>query len=364
VIIPKSLPTLLILFLPCFLFAQEVKPAADFSKADSLAMTIKYEHDIYRLTRELTEPFPEQILKVRAIFRWITYNIRYDYKFYNRYDYRGKEPKPFTCRGDSMECAIKLNVYETRYVNKVLDKKKAVCQGYAMLFKKMCNIAGIEAEVIPGYTRSEYYEVGTVGDLNHAWNTVLLNGNYYLLDATWAAGGCFANAKGKLLFFIRSFKEYYWLTPADDFARNHYPEDGKWVLIPKYTKQNFSSNPYYAPDELSNIKLITPYSGVINVKKGDTIRFKLKLQRSFHDLQINSNIFQNPDIWYVDYSHNKRRGIARIDTDAVKKQQYIKYKRNNDIYEFSYPVKDNSLVYLDIMFDRKRVMRFNVNDRR
>jgi transglutaminase/protease-like cytokinesis protein 3 len=109
---------------------------------------------------------------VRAIFRWITENIAYDFKYYNKYNYKGKEPKSFNCSGDSMQCEIRKRVWETEYVNKVLDQKKAVCQGYSMLFKKMCDIAGIPSEVVPGYVRTEYYEVGTIGNLSHAWNAV------------------------------------------------------------------------------------------------------------------------------------------------------------------------------------------------
>jgi hypothetical protein len=356
-IIRKVLPALFILFLPCFLFAQRVK--VDYAKADTLAKHIKYDNDLVSLTKQLTSPFPEQVLKVRAIFRWITENIAYDFKFYNKYYYNGKEPKAFSCEGDSMECQIKLRVWEAGYISKVLDKKKAVCQGYSMLFKKMCDIAGIQSEIISGYVRTEYYEVGTPGDLDHAWNAVLLNGDYYLVDATWAAGGCTKDDDGKLTGFHKHFKEYYWLTPAAEFARNHFPEDPKWVLLAHYPIEKFSANPYYEPAELSYIKLITPASGIITAKKGDTIHFKLAYAGYLRNLQINSNIFQNPDTGYWE-DISRRKKMWRLDSLAIKKQQYIKYKRNGDNYEFAYVVKDYSLDYLDIMFDTRRVMRFKV----
>jgi len=359
-IIHKSLLSLLILFLPGFLFSQQVKPLIDYSKADSLAKTIKYNYDLNLLTKQLTGPFPEPILKVRAIFRWITDNIAYDYKYINKYYYKGREPKTFTCSGDSLQCEIRKKVWETAYINKVLNNKKAVCQGYSMLFKKMCDIAGIQSEVIPGYIRTEYYEVGTPGELDHAWNAVLLNGDYYLLDATWAAGGCTKDEDGKLLSFHKQFDNYYWLTPCEEFAKNHYPEDPKWVLLPHYTIDKFSANPYYLPDEAGNIKLITPGSGVITVKRGDTIHFKLAYKGTFNDLQINTNIFQNPDLWYW-YYLSKRKRIRIDDTAAIKKQRYVKYKLNGDKYEFNYVVKDYSLDYIDIVFDTRRVLRFKVH---
>jgi len=354
-----SFLTLLILSLPCLLFSQQVKNF-DFSKADTLAKHVKYENDLNRLTKELTGPFPEQILKVRAIFMWITDNIAYDFKFYNKTYYKGKEPKGFSCSGDSMGCELKKNVWEMEYINKVLDKKKAVCQGYSMLFKKMCDMVNIPAEIIPGYVRTEYYEIGTPGDLDHAWNAVLLNGEYYLIDATWAAGGCTKDEDGKLLSFHKHFDDYYWLTPAAEFARNHFPEDPKFVFLPHYTIEKFSANPYYEPAEISRIKLITPASGVITAKKGDTIHFKLAYAGYLNKLQINTNIFTNPDTGYWE-DITRRIKMWRLDSLAIKKQQYVKFKRDGDSYAFAYAVKDYSLDYIDIMFDRRRVMRFKVH---
>lgn len=311
------------------------------------------------LTRELTDPYSEQLHKARAIFKWITENIRYDYKYYNRYYYKGKEPKTYKCK-DDIDCEAKKIVWATKYVDKILRKKKAVCQGYSMLFKKMCDIAGLTSEIIPGYIRTEYYQVGTTGKLDHAWNAVWIDSTYYLLDATWAAGGCGKNDDGKLLYFQKNFDNYYWLTLANDFARNHYPKDNKWTLLSNYTKDSFAANPYYLPNEINKIKLITPASGIISAKKGDTISFIIDYAGYFRELQINSNLFRNPDIWVLD-DVSKRKKVRRLDTLAVKKQQYIKYNRDGSVYRFQYVVTDNSLSYLDILFDKQRVMRFKVN---
>ena len=360
----KSLLTLLILLLPCWVFSQQGKIAVDLSKVDSLALTVQYESDIFHLTKKLTIPFHDEVLKARAIFRWIANNIAYDYKYYNRYAYKGREPKTFRCSDDdTLDCGVRKNVWEMGYINHALNSKKAVCEGYAMLFKKMCNIAGIECEVVPGYVRTSDYEIGTPGELVHAWNAVRLNGIYYPVDATWASGGCAAKENGKLREFHKHFDDYYWLTPAAEFARDHYPEDGKWVLVANFTKEKFSANPYYAPDVMHSIKLITPYTGIIAAKRGDTIRFKLKYAGQFKDLQINTNVFQNPDIYYLDYI-TKRKFVKKLDSLALKKQQYIKYKQVGDTYEFGYVIKDSSLDYLDILFDTKQVMRFKVRVRR
>lgn len=351
--------TLLTCFSPLFVVAQQLKPYKDFSVTDSLSRNIKYKNDIYELTKDLTKAYPEHLDKARAIFKWITENIKYDYKYFNKNNYKGKEPKTYKCKDDK-DCEAKRIAWEIKYIDKVLRKGKAVCQGYAMLFKKMCDIAGLQSEIVTGYVRTEYYQVGTAGTLDHAWNVVWIDSTYYLLDATWAAGGCAKNEDGKLLSFSKNYNDYYWLTPPADFGRNHYPQNNKWTLLTNYTKDSFSLNPYYAPGAIENIKLISPASGIINAKKGDSIYFKLAYNGNINYLQINSNIFYNPPLWVLD-NPEKRKPVLKLDTLAQKKQQYIKYKQEGGFIEFEYIVPDNSLYYLDILFDRQRIMRFKVN---
>lgn len=352
----KTLLIVFILLLPVFALPQQT--AVNLSSVDSFAITVKYKNDLSALTLELTNSYPDQLLKARAIFKWITENIGYDYKYYNKYYYKDKEPKTYKCKDDE-DCAAKQMAWEINYINNILQKKKAVCQGYSMLFKKMCDIAGLKSEIVPGYVRTEYYQVGTAGTLDHAWNTVWIDSTYYLLDATWAAGGCGEDEDGKLLNFKKKFNNYYWLTPAADFARNHFPQNNKWVFLPNYTKDSFAANPYYHGGVIPNLKLQMPGSGIIPAKMGDTIHFKIAYAGYIKYLQINSNTFRNPDIWVWD-EVSKRKKVRRLDTIALKKQQYIHFQQKGDVYEFDYAVTDNSLYYLDILFDRQRVMRFKV----
>jgi uncharacterized protein YjdB len=56
-----------------------------------------------------------------------------------------------------------------------LAYKTAVCQGYATLAYKMLTLAGVEAKIV----------IGTANGVNHSWNMVKIDGNWYHLDPTY-----------------------------------------------------------------------------------------------------------------------------------------------------------------------------------
>ena len=99
--------------------------------------------------------------KVQAIYNWITKNVKYDYTHLNDDTYK---------------------LQYTAYAAAI--NKTAVCQGYANLFYRLANDAGIDCRMISGTANGGD---GVWGP--HAWNIVKLDdGSYYCLDATWDAG--------------------------------------------------------------------------------------------------------------------------------------------------------------------------------
>ena len=93
--------------------------------------------------------------KVKTIYDYICENVRYDYENLNDTTYMRKH---------------------TAYA--ALIDKKAVCQGYAVLFYRLALEEGIDARVISG--------TGNGGA--HAWNIVKIGKEYFNVDATWDAG--------------------------------------------------------------------------------------------------------------------------------------------------------------------------------
>lgn len=271
---PGSLLLFLFLLSPYLSWCQGERPIMNYSKIDSFARTVKYHGDIFELTKTLTAGYPEKLVKVRAIFIWITHNIAYDYQFINK----GKSVEGPECKTGA-NCDAILQDWENAYLHKILKRKKAVCDGYATLFRRMCAIAGIRSEKIDGYTKTKYYEVGNAGSVDHTWNAVWLDSTYFLLDVTWAAGGCGERDNGKLRPFRKKYNNYYWFTSFHDLARNHYPEEKKWVFENNYTKEKFANNPFYDVGILPHIQLLSPATGVIHARKGDTVTLLLDILR-------------------------------------------------------------------------------------
>ncbi|MBS1734195.1 MAG: hypothetical protein JST02_12945 [Bacteroidetes bacterium] len=347
---------LLLLSLQICSAAQQEFISHDFSRVDSFVTSIKYQDDFSKLINDLTQPFPDDIDKIRAIFRWITNNISFDYRFVNQ----GRELNKPDCFGEN-DCPEQMMQWENNYLRKILRTQKAIAEGYSKLFKKMCDFCYIQCEAIPGYARTKPYQVGNNMGVNHWWDAVLIDRTWYYLDPTWAAGYCTEDEEtGMLLRYVKDYKEYYWLQTFEPFSRNHYPQNGKWVEKPSITKEQFFNRPhYFSVETLANIREHTPLTGVIKLKKGDSIHFDFDYEKDIGLIQVNSNIFRNPPLWTTINTGRRKTKLVR-DTWAEKKQQYILFTRNGNNYQFDFVVKDNSLYYLELVFDYKPAIRYRV----
>lgn len=61
-----------------------------------------------------------------------------------------------------------------------LVDNRAVCEGYTRAFQLLCQRRGIECLPVNGVSEGD-----GVGDGNHIWNAVMLDGEWYYVDVTW-----------------------------------------------------------------------------------------------------------------------------------------------------------------------------------
>lgn len=351
----RKIVFLLLLHSPV-LKAQEVYSPKDFKAVDSFAAGVTFQGDYIDLARNLANPFPEDIFKVRAIFKWICNNIAYDYRFINS----GKELQVPDCAGE-FDCIETMRAWENNYIKKILRTKKATADGYAKLFNRLCEIAHIQCEVIPGYLRTKPYQIGNKISASHTWNAVFLDTSWYFLDVTLAAGYCIENEEtDKLVKFVKDYSEYYWLSSFEQMARNHFPKNPYWGAQHNMTLENFFNNPhYYSIEVMDNISDECPATGILTVKQNDSIHFSFDYKKDIRFIQVNSNTFRNPSLWTTINVTKRKTKIVR-DEWAEKKQVYIPFQKAGWHYEFDYVAKDMSLYYIELVFDYKKAIRYKV----
>jgi len=108
------------------------------------------------LAEELVQGLTNVKDKVEAIYQYIISNIEYDYG--------------------------KIDAVDSRYVPDVegtLISKKGICYDYSALFASMLRSQGIPAKLVKGYTDNV--------DGYHAWNEVLIDGQWVVIDTTYDA---------------------------------------------------------------------------------------------------------------------------------------------------------------------------------
>lgn len=191
------------------------------------------------LAQYLTAPYARDQDKARAIFAWIAYHISYD-------------PKPPVAH---------VTRFALQAPQQVLERRKAVCQGYANLFRELCTQAGLQARVVNGLSR----QTGFGGIGGHSWNAIYLDGEWKLLDVTWAAGS--VDLEGK---YLQTFRDSFFLMAPEQFVRQHLPYDPVWQLLfhplslEAFNSANFGSleakGPvtFHYPDTLARMARLDP----------------------------------------------------------------------------------------------------------
>jgi hypothetical protein len=116
------------------------------------------------LAAYLTRPFGTAVQKHRALFRWVATRIGYNMAGLLSGDYGDLSPTG------------------------VLRSRAAVCAGYSGLYQALAEAAGIQAVECGGFSKGAGYEVGATLHRDHAWNCIKLDGRWWPIDVTWAAG--------------------------------------------------------------------------------------------------------------------------------------------------------------------------------
>ena len=191
----------------CFIFEQMLRVVLSLYWFISLGMGLLGQGDKSNIVRDLTITLIDSTQgdrdRLDAIYQYVIHNISYDSRAY-----KGRQRR------------INRNSVD------VLRRKKAVCWGYAELIREMCDYAGIPSFTVVGYSKELPFPARSLENANHAWNAVQLDGQWYLLDATWDSG-LLSGAD----YFTTQYEQDYYLTPPELFIKNHLPIMPMWQLL-------------------------------------------------------------------------------------------------------------------------------------
>jgi transglutaminase/protease-like cytokinesis protein 3 len=286
------------------------KTPFDFSEVDQHARSVVKASTYEQTAEKLTAPFKSEAGKARAIFIWITDNLAYDTK---KFKEQLKNPVRERIVAETRE---ELEMIKERkrieIAEKAFRKEKGVCEDYAYLFHYMCQHIGIESAFIPGYGRFSAQEINRDHrGSNHAWNAVKIQGYWYLLDATWAAGST-NMAEGK---FTKDYKEGLFMTPPDRFILTHFPDDPVWQLLENPVKKEaFTELPYGFP-ELSSNNVIDyfPKKGLIK-KNRASIRVGLEVENT----ELHYVIVDNRELTRFSPEKSGNKIIFNLPSDKIR----------------------------------------------
>lgn len=223
----------------------------NLSEIDLIAKNLNYSGaSIQELADILAENVTTETEKARIIYAWISQHIAYDFTAYNDAVYHDKYP--------DVEA-------ET-----VLRDRQTICSGYSNLYFALAEAMNLESTIIVGHAKGATPDLERFQDVNHAWNGVRIDGEWYLLDATWGAGSI---TDGQFAF---DYKPYYFATAPSELIYHHFPKDSGWQLLAQtYTRADFDAAPNIS-DRFYNLGLELASHANHHISTSSRVEIKLK----------------------------------------------------------------------------------------
>lgn len=304
-----------------FTFAQKI------SEVDKIVAKYPKSFDsTEKLADRIEKDFDSDYDRARAIYSWIAFNIRYDYNAY----LNPPRVQGFSYSSEA-EKQRKIKQLNDNLIQKAFKSKKAVCEGFTALYQHLASLMGIKCEIIRGDSKISVRDIGRkTTSSNHAWNMVLIDKKWRLLDVTWGQG-YYDSSKGRM---VNDFNPAYFDTDPDYFFAKHFPDSGSY-LGNRLSKDDFLNGPLiYNTTIEKDYKIKSPDSGIIEARNGDRITVEIK------------NLSKSNQVFYLN-KYNK----------AVKVQN-PKEKRGG--LEFQIQIDSNIGDYITVFVDGNSVVSFKI----
>ena len=236
------------------------------------------EASIASLAAYLSEPASTDLEKTRAIYIWLTKHISYDDTGYNSGEY-----------GDNSATGV-------------LQSRRAVCAGFSNLFLALGEEMGLAVKKIRGYSKGYSYHPGKpMTDTDHAWNQVLIDGDWRIFDATWGEG--YATKVNGKMKSVKEYEEYWFNVDPYEAIFNHYPQNAQDAHVKplpsldRYGKMPYAPGRFFALGfsgkealenvrEHPNLEFPEAYGAQSHVEIRKAPKHKTLSQRKTYDFEI------------------------------------------------------------------------------
>jgi len=281
-----------------------------YNSVDSIVLKYpKHFETPKQLADQIQKDFTSEYDKSRAIFTWMALNISYDVKTF----LNPKPIKSITFK-TQLEKDLKLQEIKNKTIKEVFKKQLAICSGYSLLFNHLATLVGLKSDIIQGMSKTTFDDIGQKKTrINHAWNSVMIEGTWRLIDVTWGAG----MIVNKQNLWVREFNPIYFDTNPKIFFFNHLPVSRVWQTQ-ILDEQEFLKAPLlYELFFAESYEILEPKSGIIEAADNQKIKFKIKNLSRYDNLayrgkldastQINS-IKDEDNILEFDIFYHKKEG--------------------------------------------------------
>ena len=187
---------------------------SQYEKTDAAAKNIpdRYTYSVDSLATYINKNFPGERDKIRAIYIWITNNLKYNVYI------------TFVPRDEAHN--------ENAEIENTLKTREGVCRHFAMLFCALAERVGVPAFSVVGYNKAN----GALLPDPHEWCIAKVNAKWYLYDPTFDMG-YISNYQ-----FIASPRTKHFQLSPQEFLNTHMPYDPMWQLMLRpYSYEEFDS---------------------------------------------------------------------------------------------------------------------------
>lgn len=240
-----------VIFLLLFYFgANSPLCAQDYERVDAVIQLYpKQAESTEQLAAFINRDFSTDEDKVRAIYGWLINNIAYDPEEYKALDYS------FTTVAERNK---KQEKFRFQLIDRVLKKQVAVCEGYAFVFERLCELTGVTSYLVRGDSKASLTDIGRAFDVNHMWNIALIDGQAFLFDATWGAGRYTDK-------FEKDPTYRFYKADPQQFVFTHFPLMGEDQLLEEqFIKADFEQMPIIVDPLISRFDLLEPKNGILD----------------------------------------------------------------------------------------------------